>query len=335
MRFEGLSLVRNVVVGVVFYGLCTALCFGPHIASARTSLTDLQNRIQNEEAQRAAADTNLQEQIDNIEFTPGPPGPAGPSGLPGPQGPAGAQGPQGEPGDQGPPGPQGVQGPAGDCTCEVTRAEFDALVERLAVLEGGASCHPDEAQEVSCDDNRDNDCDGLADAQDPDCISAPLFAGDMIITEIMGNPSQTADSQGEYIELFNPTATSLSLNGCVIADLDNDAHTISGNVVAGPGEYLVLAVSANALGGPVPAYVYSDYSITNSTDEIVLECNGVVIDQISYSSGTMPNGASLNLDPSAYDSLANDDLGNWCPTQISDFATGDLGTPFFENEDCP
>jgi len=56
---------------------------------------------------------DLQEQIDNIELTPGPqgpPGPAGPQGLPGSTGP---QGPQGPAGPQGAPGPAGLEGPAG------------------------------------------------------------------------------------------------------------------------------------------------------------------------------------------------------------------------------
>ncbi len=65
---------------------------------------------------------DLQQHIDEIELTPGPPGPQGsvgpqgPVGSQGPQGPMGAQGsvgPQGPVGAQGPQGPMGAQGPVG------------------------------------------------------------------------------------------------------------------------------------------------------------------------------------------------------------------------------
>jgi hypothetical protein len=83
----------------------------------------LQNQINQEISDRQAGDANLQNQIDNIELTPGPQGPQGkmgPKGDPGDQGPQGKQGPpgdqgpqgkQGAPGDQ---GPQGKMGPKGD-----------------------------------------------------------------------------------------------------------------------------------------------------------------------------------------------------------------------------
>lgn len=58
----------------------------------------------------------LQNQINNIQLTPGPQGPAGPQGPqgdPGPQGPAGPAGPVGPVGPQGEVGAQGPAGPAG------------------------------------------------------------------------------------------------------------------------------------------------------------------------------------------------------------------------------
>ena len=89
----------------------------------------------------------VDEQIENIELTPGPQGPAGPqgeqgeqgpkgdkgdTGLTGPQGPkgdkgdtglTGAQGPQGE---QGPQGPQGEQGPAGQNAAQADWNQTDS-----------------------------------------------------------------------------------------------------------------------------------------------------------------------------------------------------------------
>jgi len=58
----------------------------------------------------------LQQQIDNIQLTPGPQGPAGPQGIQGevgPKGDTGAIGPKGDKGDQGSVGPAGLQGETG------------------------------------------------------------------------------------------------------------------------------------------------------------------------------------------------------------------------------
>jgi hypothetical protein len=55
--------------------------------------------------------------------TPGPQGPAGPTGVQGPAGPAGSAGPAGPPGPQGDAGPPGPQGPAGVSGYEVVVGE--------------------------------------------------------------------------------------------------------------------------------------------------------------------------------------------------------------------
>jgi len=92
------------------------------IDDLRHQSNDKASRIAEIEAAIAA----LQQELAEIELTPGPqgePGPAGPEGPEGPQGPEGAQGPKGDTGDPGPKGdtgdqgaegPQGEQGPQGD-----------------------------------------------------------------------------------------------------------------------------------------------------------------------------------------------------------------------------
>ena len=88
-------------------------------ASLAMGKTNLKQRVTNLEVNAL----DLQNQINNIELTPGPQGEVGPQGpqgekgdigpigLPGPQGEAGAQGIQGEKGDQ---GIQGIKGEKGD-----------------------------------------------------------------------------------------------------------------------------------------------------------------------------------------------------------------------------
>lgn len=56
------------------------------------------------------------------------------------QGVIGPTGPEGPPGPQGTAGPQGPKGPEGECNCDVTRAEFDALISRVEALEQPTDC---------------------------------------------------------------------------------------------------------------------------------------------------------------------------------------------------
>ncbi len=69
-------------------------------------------KLQAEVSKLWNAIVGLQNQINNIQLIPGPPGPEGPLGE------QGAPGPQGEQGLQGPEGSQGLPGPAGsDASC--------------------------------------------------------------------------------------------------------------------------------------------------------------------------------------------------------------------------
>jgi hypothetical protein len=77
------------------------------VANLQTQVTNLQTALNNESSARKAGDANLQNEINNVQLTPGPQGPAGPAGLQGPKGDNGAAG------AQGPEGPAGPQGPAG------------------------------------------------------------------------------------------------------------------------------------------------------------------------------------------------------------------------------
>jgi hypothetical protein len=75
-------LFRNSVFLVFTVGFCTGLILPTNGICGRTSLTDLLNQINNEEAERIADDNNLQDQIDNIESAIGQEdGSAGSSGI--------------------------------------------------------------------------------------------------------------------------------------------------------------------------------------------------------------------------------------------------------------
>jgi len=60
------------------------------------------------------------------------------------------------------------------------------------------------------------------------CLFSPnIFAAtisDLLITEIMANPTAASDSQGEWFELFNSSTESVDLSGIVLSDDGSNLH---------------------------------------------------------------------------------------------------------------
>ncbi len=173
---------------------------------------------------------------------------------------------------------------------------------------------------------------------------APTAHGDLVISEIMKNPTRT-EGVAQYFEIFNPTTSPFTLLDCIFSDNQSNSHVIELDVVVEPGAFATLAASAEAFPNPdpPPAFVDPDYvyrpnpPILNATDEVILTCSGTVIDEVAYDS-FFPNlpGASMNLDPGALDADANDLDSNWCNTPLSDdtLGGGDVGTPGTDNGNC-
>lgn len=135
-------------------------------------------------------------------------------------------------------------------------------------------------------------------------LPAGPIRGDIVLTEIMVNPKSTADAQGEYIEIFNCSNRSFSLDGYILKDDDRDSHTIAsgGALVLKPYSFLILASTNNPLGDGslVPDYVYpySDFQLGNIGDEIVLTepSNGNELVRMTYQNGDLAGeGTALEI----------------------------------------
>ncbi|MCP4808734.1 MAG: lamin tail domain-containing protein [Proteobacteria bacterium] len=171
-----------------------------------------------------------------------------------------------------------------------------------------------------------------------------LVEGDLIITEIMQNPSQVDDQYGEWFELFNNAGGTVDLDGLYVYDLGSNDFTVSGELLVEDGEFVVFGndddTSAN--GDVDVDYDYSagSMSLGNSDDELYLaesSSMATVIDSVEWDSGATfpdPTGASTSLDPSTYDDSDNDDGENWCEA-TSTFGDGDCGTPGSDDDSCP
>ncbi|MGQ7869475.1 DUF4493 domain-containing protein [Sunxiuqinia sp. sy24] len=169
-----------------------------------------------------------------------------------------------------------------------------------------------------------------------------LVFGDLLITEIMYNPGALADSEGEWVEVFNNSSTNINLKGLVLRRGSNNAfYQIAADVNLASGAYAVLGRTESAAdyvdcvyGGGIDL-VNTGYELfintygTNGTD-------GTVICSVDYGADSyVPDreGKSIQLDPAVTNALDAQDGLNWCSSTLP-YSTGDLGTPGAANSSC-
>jgi hypothetical protein len=102
--------------------------------------------------------------------------------------------------------------------------------------------------------------------------AAAVTVADLLISEIMVNPGAVSDTRGEWFELYNPTTEEINLNSITIGDDGGDSHKIETDLLILPGHFLTLARNGDAAlnGGLNADYVYDDFTLSNSGDEILL-----------------------------------------------------------------
>jgi hypothetical protein len=82
-------------------------------------------------------------------------------------------------------------------------------------------------------------------------------AGDIRITEVMYDPSGTADTLGEYIELFNAGSDPVTLEGWTLSNGRRETHIFKSTQPLYGGEYRVLCASTDPdENGDLPACVH-------------------------------------------------------------------------------
>ena len=157
----------------------------------------------------------------------------------------------------------------------------------------------------------------------------------LVINEIMSNPVNVTDSYGEWFEVSNIGPDTIDMNGLTLKDDGGDQHTIShvGGLLLVPGEFVVFGVNDNPAenGGVTVDYVYSNFTLGNGWDEIIIEHpTGAILDEVWYDNGASfpdPSGGSMMLiDPYSDNSLG----ANWTTSTVP-FGDGDFGTPGSSN----
>ncbi|MDP6944895.1 MAG: lamin tail domain-containing protein, partial [Myxococcota bacterium] len=172
------------------------------------------------------------------------------------------------------------------------------------------------------------------------CQVEVFLPGDVIISEIMVDPSTPVDADGQWIEIANLTPVDIDIRGWLISDDLFDTHIVSGEapVVVPTKGVLVLGRNPNldANGGVHIDYVLEDFLLVHGPDAVQLSWNGVRIDRVPLDKEggpTATSGRSLAMDPMAWVPGAGSIAWNWCAQQ-SLMPGGDRGSPGEENDPC-
>lgn len=168
-----------------------------------------------------------------------------------------------------------------------------------------------------------------------------LAHGDLLITEVMYDPSALSDTEGEWFEIYNNSGRLLDLGGLILDRDGTNSHTISGPLELEAGGYMVFMrteTATDAMGG----YIYGTSITLSNTGSILTIYNedagsgpGTAVFSLDYGASGFPDasGASIGLDP-GHQNVVDAAVGtHWCVSS-SPFNTGDAGTPGLPNDGC-
>jgi hypothetical protein len=177
--------------------------------------------------------------------------------------------------------------------------------------------------------------------EDSSVPSGSIGYGELLITEIMYDPSALTDTEGEWFEIYNCSDHAIGLQGLVVLRDDLNSHVVAEPVELPPREYFVFQRTAGATDAS-NHYEYGTALTLPNTGAVLALHNedtgsgpGALIFSLDYGSAGFPSssGASLCLDPGQLNASAAVLGSSWC-TSVSAYSTGDLGTPGSANDPC-
>ena len=153
---------------------------------------------------------------------------------------------------------------------------------------------------------------------------------DVVISEFLSAPLKTDSSQYEFIEIYNGSIDTLTLEGCTIGtgSAGNKAWDILKSEIA-PREVLVFGdTSANTPDVFRNTSTWGD--LTNTKNTIVFQCNGTILDSLFYSNTqdsttVIPN----NSNPSKNPLSSQLNIQRWESRQLGESWYLDKPTPGF------
>jgi hypothetical protein len=188
--------------------------------------------------------------------------------------------------------------------------------------------------------NVDDDCDDIVDED------YAWSGGELLISEVHYYSELVNEKNGEWIELYNPSATeTYYLDGWTVdfetTGSGQDFVIGVDGLAIGPETYAVLCYKSAVLPTSGCDYEYggnvdngssdagdTDNSaalLANTGDDIALSVGGTTIDELSFDNGTnfptiavTGDGYSIELSDAALDATSNDSGANWCKSESAD-----------------
>lgn len=158
--------------------------------------------------------------------------------------------------------------------------------------------------------------------QSQDKQSSPVGTEDaVVINEILtSNSGVLSDEKGNYsdwIELYNPTDSALSLGGFGLSDEKKDAEWTFPAITLEPKGYLVVFASGDNVSKTDAPYQHTNFKLSSSGGGVYLfNADGKVSDSIEYKAQT--ENVSVGRDPQ----------------NLSQLAAFENPTPGFSNDDA-
>ena len=144
----------------------------------------------------------------------------------------------------------------------------------------------------------------------------------------MANPLLASDANGEWFEIFNTSANAIDINGITISDNGSNSHLIDhgSSLFIHPGNYLVLGRNGDSAvnGGYFADYVYNNFTLGNTNDQIILTRDDIQLVRLDYS-GTPFGVAGVSAE--LFIQTINPTASDYQLTQNNSYGLGDLGTP--------
>ena len=165
--------------------------------------------------------------------------------------------------------------------------------------------------------------------------------GDLLITEIMYDPSAMSDTDGEWFEIYNHSSAGVNLQNLVLERNGTNRHVITDSLILSPGSYFVFARTDSAAHA-TNQYVYGSAITLPNTGAVLSISNqdtqtgpGALIFSVDYSDAGFPSGSgvSIILGPSMFNAAEAILGSSWC-ISASEYGNGDLGTPGSANDPC-
>lgn len=239
-------------------------------------------------------------------------------------------------------------GPASCVTPPPARCDVDGVTARG--YESVGRCTPLDAARVSCAyEPVSESCAAVASVcEDGACGGVPAtpgLAGEVVISELMLDPTQVTRARGQWIELTVPGDEPLDLGGCALVLTTYGAGfvpraqeaALPGPIIVPAGGRVVIAGALTDNGGvPGTASFGGAFVIPTAQLVLALRCGGALIDHVSYAPDAFPRalGRAASLSPFAVDGAANDAASAWC-VATTPYGAGDRGTPGAPNPPCP